>query len=712
MVPVLDMFTSLILAVREKRVRICLRIRQLTFLFLLLTSFAVGLLMVPRVMAAMKISELTPTSGQVGTQVQLIGNVTNLGDPYEIRFDEVVLLSGNASGSIVDVPFIVPQAVAGNHTARLVDLTSLENATATFTVVPAYNMTVQVPQAPGELQEGDSVLVSLNITGAEAGKTYLANFTVQMPSLASHVKLLSVTSSSVGTAVGDVRYPDDFSSGANTNLVGDYSVLLNETLGAGSFIVGLTNSTEYHRGEPVDIKAVYKQDENVTLTIAGTGLHDSLNLTADTSGVVHYAGFSIPSNASIGSYMVSIVSISSQPTTKSPPDTQYFTVPGFAVNVTAINLAGESVPSVEIRAFENSTSVENATTVSNGLAVLTLEVGTFTLEAYFKGEKVGEISLNVVNTTSVDIVCSLTDLEIRVVAIVNGVEFGIPQAGLLLKPDNVSLTTDINGTAVGQSLLPNVTYSLNASRYGVSFNFTTVPTLLVDGTAVARFNVTIFCPTLDLQVNVLKADGQPFGGAVVKIEESLGGLNGEGSVGADGIVRFNVVFGMYDVEVYDINAVRLNGTTVSVFTNQNVTVYCILHGLSVSVTVVDYVGQPFSNVNVTLQGEGLPAVSQLTQGNGTATFNDVDGGSYQVAVYLPNRDQPTAAEEVAVSGSTAVQISISKYVLLAGVLVETSQLAVVIIVVVTVVLIVLLEVYLRRRSKPEKTEASTSDKDS
>jgi hypothetical protein len=105
-----------------------------------------------------------------------------------------------------------------------------------------------------------------------------------------------------------------------------------------------------------------------------------------------------------------------------------------------------------------------------------------------------------------------------------------------------------------------------------------------------------------------------------------------------------------------------------------------------------------------LQGEGLASVSGLTQGDGTATFNNVVGGSFEVAVYLANNDQPTAAQEVAVEGPTTVQIKIDKYVLLAGFLVETSQLTVVIIIVVTVVLILLLEVYRRRRSKPQKTE--------
>jgi hypothetical protein len=684
--------------------KIQLRIRQLTFLFLILTSFAMSFLMMPRASATVAIASLQPTSGIVGTQVQLTGNVTNAGDAYEIRFDDTVLTTGNASANYVNASFTVPQATTGDHTVRLTDSATLENATATFTVATSYDMKIDVPQAPKQPQEGESIPISLNITGGEASKTYLANFTVLTPVTASYAMLLGVYTSTTGSGTGSVRYPDDFSTGANTKVVGDYSVLLNDTLKTGFFFVGLTGSTEYHRNEPVDIKAVYKQNENVTLTITGKGVSHSSNLTADTAGVVRYAGFTVPANASIGSFMVSVVSVSDQPTIKNPADIQYFTVPGFAVNVTARNLAGDPVPYVEIRAFENLTSLTNVTTASDGVAVLSLEIGSYTCQAYFKDQKVGERGVEVTNATSADLVCSLTDLGIQVAAIVNGVEVGIPEAGLFLTPDNQTLTTDINGNVVAHSLLPNVTYGLNASRYGMSFNVTTIPQLMVDETVVPWFNVTFICPMFKLQANVVKADGQPLSNSVVKIEESLGGLSTEANVDANGMATFDAVFGRYDIEVYDGNGVRLNATTVDVFQDQNVTVYCTLYGLTLSVRVVDYFGQPFSNANVTLQGEGLAPVSGLTQGDGTATFSNVVGGSYEVAVYLANNGQPTAAQEVAVEGPTTVQIKIDKYVLLAGLLVETSQLTVLIIIVVTVVLILLLEIYRRGRSKPQKTE--------
>jgi hypothetical protein len=683
--------------------KIHLLIKRLTFLLLILTPVMMSFLAISKVAATMVIVSLTPNSGPVGTQVQLTGNVTNLGDAYEIRFDDSVVTSGNASATLVNASFIVPQATVGSHNVWLFDMASGENTTAAFTITISYDLKIDVPQAPKQTQEGDSIPISVNITGGEASKAYTANFTVQTPADAFYMVAVAVETSTTGSGLGTARYPDDFSTGANTNIIGDYSVLFNSTLKTGFFSIGLTGSTEYHRNEPVDVKAVYKQNENVTLTLAGKGVSQSLNLTADSAGVVRYAGLAVPANASIGSYMVAVVSISDQPTTKSPSDTQNFTVPGFAVNMTAKNLAGEPVPDVEIRAFENFLSLTNVTTESDGIAILYLEIGGYTCEAYFKTQKVGERSLDVINATSADLVCNLTNLGIRVAAIVNGVEVGIPEAGVLLMPENQTFATDIDGIVVVHSLLPNITYSLNASRYSVPFNVTTIPQLTVDEAAVPWFNVTVFCPMLRLQVNVVNADGQPISNSVVKIKESLGGLNGEAQVDANGIAAFNVVFGRYNAEVFDSNEVRIGGTDIDVFQDQNVTVNCALYGLTLTVRVVDYFGQPFSGANVKLQG-GSPAVSALTQGDGTATFNNVVGGDFKVAVYLGSDSQPTVAQEVAVKGSTTVEIKIDKYVLLAGSLIETSQLVVIIIIVVTVLLVLLLEVYRGRRSKPKETE--------
>jgi hypothetical protein len=471
--------------------------------------------------------------------------------------------------------------------------------------------------------------------------------------------------------------------------------------------VGLTNSTEYHRTQAVDIKAIYGQNENVTLTVTGKDVADSVNLTADSAGLVHYANWIVPANASIGTYNITIVSLSG-PTSKSPADIQSFTVPGFAVNVTARNLAGDSVPRVDIRAFENGISVSNVTTGSDGLAALNLEIGNYTCQAYSTGviaEKIGERDIEIAEAKSLDLVCNLTNLGIQVVAVVNGVGIGIPEAGVYLTPDNKTLTTDITGTVVAHSLLPKTAYALNISRYSTSFNVTAIPQLLVNEDIVAWFNVTVFCPTTTLEVNVTKPDGQPISQAQVKLQESLGGIHYEGNTDASGMVTFNPICGRYDVQVYDNKGAKLNSTTVVLFQNQTTTIYCSLYGLTLSVRVIDYFGQPFSNADITLQGEGQQPISHRTQPNGMATFDSIVGGNFDVSVYLAGQTQPTAAQGLIVTDSTTLQIKIDKYVILAGFLVETSQLAIAIMIVLTIIVVLSLELYRVRRSKLQKSES-------
>ena len=107
----------------------------------------------------------------------------------------------------------------------------------------------------------------------------------------------------------------------------------------------------------------------MTLSIIGK------NLNYSQSTLLRFGNGSLreldyPSNASASStYTVNVTSVSG-PTQKVPPDVQNFTVPGFAVNVTTRNLAGEPVPNLSVTAFENLTLVSSGTSDANGLATL------------------------------------------------------------------------------------------------------------------------------------------------------------------------------------------------------------------------------------------------------------------------------------------------------------------------------------------------------
>ena len=667
---------------------------EFSTIILLVLTFTVMTSFFPKAKAETEIISIAPSSGNVGTSVQLIANISTENGEYTVKFDELDVASGNAVEYEVNATFNVPDSLSGNHTILVTDVTAGENGTRTFEVLTSYSLEV-LPKVepPAQLQEGDGIQILLNITGGEENKQYIANVTVQAPNNVSYTRLLDVPTSAMGSGNETITYPNDFSADANTSLTGEYKIFFNTTLATETFFIGLTNSTEYHRFQTVDVKAVYKPNENVTLTIAGQELHHSANLTADAAGTVRYTNWTIPSNASIGTYTISITSVLGI-TKKEPPDIQNFTVPGFAANITTRNLAGKQLPDVVVQVFEEGKSVVNSTSDSEGLVSLMLEIGNYMCKAYLRDKKVGELWINVTGIGLWDFECSITGLKILVL---DEAENLIPEAQLYLTPENQTFITDINGTAM-ISLLPNVTYTINASRYDMLFNTTIIPQLPI----IDWFNITIVCPTITLQVNVTYAGNLPINNAAVKVQEIMGGLYYEANT-ADGLATLECTFGKYTAKVY-AEGIKLNETSIELFQNQNVSINCKYYGLNVSVRVVDYFGQSIPNVNVTLKREGLPQYSELTRSNGVATFNNIIGGkeNTQITVYLAGQTQPCAVRTSLVDESKTIEVRIEKYVVLAGFFVKTSYLATVIIILATVILILLIEIYRTRRIKTRK----------
>ncbi|MGB8779296.1 MAG: hypothetical protein WCD81_01455 [Candidatus Bathyarchaeia archaeon] len=678
-------------------------IERLTCLILILTSGLITLSLLPKAVAGMSIMGLNPDTGNVGTLVTVTANVTTANGKYDVYFDQDLTASGTSSANSVNATFIVPQTTAGNnHNVTVVDVATHDNATATFNVTTSYSLVIPTMAEP--LQENDSIPISVNVTGGASGMTYVANITVQAPTNVSYVNMLNVgPTSTLGNGTATANYPNDFSAGANTHFVGNYTALLNTTMSYQTFYVGLTNATQYHRNQTVNIKAVYEPNENVTITIAGNNIY---NLT-DPSGLINY-NWTVPADTSVGNYTVSVFS-SSGPTVKNPPDIQTFAVPGFAVNVTARNLAEEPVSGVTVVAFENGTVADAETTDTTGLAALNLEVGSYTCNATTQNEIVGERGIEVNDTASLDLVCNLTNLKVQV----SSANTSIPDAGIYLTPLNETFTTDLNGTAIIHSLLPDLEYGLNVTRYGTSFNVTSNFQLLMNETAVAWYNVTVSCPTLVLRVIATESRGQPFNNTLVRVQEMSGEPLYEQYTDENGSATFNPPLGIYSVMVYDKSGIMLNETTVDLFQNQSAMVQCDLYDLTVSVKVVDYFGQGIGNVNVKLQREGEPTMSAPpTKADGIATFNNVIGGNLEVVLFLGDSTQPIVTQGLTVENSTTIQVTISKYIVLGGLLVETSEFATILVIALAIVFVLALEVYRFRRSKTKKSETESSNKES
>src|SRR4030042_648267 len=178
MLLVLQMFTILDSFREGKRLNVRLVIKEFTCLFLLLAAVMMPLSFLPDVGAAMSVSALNPSSGNVGTSVQVLSNLTTANGTYQVLFDDSIVANGTASDTSVNASFVVPETFGGNHTATVVDVTTRDNASRTFTVTTFYSLRVVVPESPRQLQEGDSAAIWANVTGGDASRTYAANVTV------------------------------------------------------------------------------------------------------------------------------------------------------------------------------------------------------------------------------------------------------------------------------------------------------------------------------------------------------------------------------------------------------------------------------------------------------------------------------------------------------------------------------------------------------
>lgn len=679
------------------------KLHQLTLLFLIFTTATMTVSILPHVSAVMIVYQVNPSSGPVGTVALVSANVTTSNGTYNLYFDDRYLTNGTATANSANSNVTIPDAASGTHIIRIMDQTTGDNATNTFTVTTVYSIDITTNKT---FQEGDSVPVRVNVTGGAASINQTGTITIVPPTNAQYTQNITLPVSDLGNATKTLTYPNDFLAAANTSYYGTYTAFFNSTVANTTFSVQLVNATQYHRNQTVNIKALYGPSELVTLTITGNDISLQTN-TTDPTGLINY-NWTVPTTATIGSYNVKIVAVNTA-ARKTILDNQNFTIPGFPVNVTARNLANETVASITIQAYENETLATSGNTTTTESATLYLEIGSFACRAYFQNVLLGEQNIQVNDTIAFDITCNLTNLGIHVIANVEGAQLDIPQAVIYLSPNNNTYASDINGTLIIHSLLPNQTYSLNLTRYSNSFNITNLSNLLINNTTQPWYNITIPCPSLNLQINVTKANGQPFDNALVKAQDLQGAPVLQGNTDINGQITFTAPFGRYRVQVLGNNQTVLNETTTDLFGNNATTISCDLYGLNLTVQILDYFGQGISAMNVQVQGSAQPQVISTTTADGKVTFNNLIGGILQVSVYSSDPSTPLVGQGIYLQNSTTLKITISKYVVVAGTLMDAAQLATISIIVIIIVILLIAEIYRRQRTKPMKTEPEETE---
>ncbi|MEM1538849.1 MAG: hypothetical protein QXW82_01610 [Candidatus Bathyarchaeia archaeon] len=690
------------------------KIKPLSIAFIIIFAFLTGTLAFSSfARAETAIISLNPPSGSVGSIVQITANLTTENGLYRLKFGQIELMSGNAVGHMVNVSFPVPHIPQGTYDVTIIDVETGELGTANFTVLTTYSFEPLLPESPAQVEQGREIKIQVNITGGKANFEY-PKIKVQTPAenLEYELNRKKIFTDNFGDFYDVFTYPTDFSDGANTNFTGEYKILFNETV-VGTFFVGLTDRTEYHRSDLVKIRAVdYSEYENVTITIKlGDKTVASYNWPVK-DGVVE-ASWVIPNDALIGNYTVSVTPF---PLSKQgAPDVQTFNVPGFKTEIFPQNLAGEAVAGVLIKILDRRVDeIYEVESGDDGFAVAWLERGEYDAAAYFEEVRVGDLTFNITNEGGkLSLPCMLTNLNITVVDAQN---FNLRVPFVLLnltysyisdldlenvtKPSRL-YQTDITGALQLRSMLLNAVYRIDASRYGKVFNEGNNSFLNLQ--AKAWNNIVIICPMKTLQINVVDAKNQPISDAFVEARELMGGQHFRVSTDYNSRILLNGIFGVYHVKVYH-RGVLLNETNVELFEDKNLTIQCAFYNLPICIKIIDYLGQPMSNVNVTLERDGSVLVSKLTEADGTARFIET-GGRLTAKVYLHGQNKPVKISTIFVDAerneTNPIDIRIESYIILASFIVETAQFAAFSVVIVFVVVVLALEVHGLRRTKPK-----------
>jgi hypothetical protein len=690
--------------------------------------------LLPAVHAAAPALTVTPSSGTVGQTVSVNGTIETTLGKFNIFFGSIeVIQNGSASGHNFTASFIVPQATYGPHNITLQDVTLNHNATQSFTVQTSYTiLPLNILAPPRQMQEGAQVRIRARMFGGNSSAKYNRTITVTPPTPLSSVysATIQLMTNQSGTAETYFYYPANFSSaGRTTNYTGTYWVQLYKNATAGGpqswFYIGITNATSYHRLDWVNIQAMNytKPNEWANITIAFGNKQINMIYLPALNGTVTY-NWHVPANASIGTYTVKVKSLNfTGGTVKKVPDVQNFTVPGFSVQFSTVNLNMKSIGGVnvtvyQIDPFNTSKTLLAITgvTKSDGNVTYPLERGNYTVKAYWKDVDVNETALiQVQNSSSWTIICQLTRIALTVfdgktgralpflVFVLNAT---YRTSSNILQNETEGAITNTTATCIFNNQLVTANYKVAVYRAQRLMNdsWTTLPPIPL-GTKVFNFNLT--CPVFNLTIHAEDAKQATLPGYPIMIYDYGGGLYANATTDTSGNVTFSAAFGQYQIRLYNIGeTIMLNETLFTLVNASSLLLRSSIFNANLSVTVVGYLGQPLPNVKVELEREGVAPMEVNTDGSGTAFFGNIVGGNSYVLVYVGG-NTPSATASVYVEDNTAISIGLGKYVNVLGlVIMDTSQFAALLTFIALIIVFALFIIYQRIRSKTSTTEAA------
>jgi len=667
-------------------------LRKIAVFLVVVTLFSfIELLTAPSVMAVTPWVSITPAYGIVGDPVTVSGAINTTDGGFKVRWNQELNFTGVAVGNDVTKSFEVPSTVGApspsgrNVTVELIDLTlDAVVADTNFTLFTKFEIRVETPPPPKQLQEGNRTSIKINVEGGLPNTRYIANITVKNPANQVHsINALLSNTTTTGSGSATAVYPTDF-PGAHTNLTGTYLVSSNVTVDATEFFVGLTDKTEYRRNQNVLVQAAgYKPSEVVKADIrtgesSVTGFPK--NITASSGGIVNMS-WAVPLNATSGTYSVTLTNTTSSGTVKTPSDAQNFNVTGSVCLVRALNLAGEAVEAALIEVYNASTPTSVLTqgsTNSTGWIRFNLDNGNYSFKALFKN---AEVCVPSNQTITGDTKFSMTLRLFNLVATVETEEHErAPLIDIALNCTYISHykinttatavgRTNATGIAVLRNLFTNVTYRVEARRYGMLFNTTTM--FVEPPPASGWVSLPLTLPTYTLSVHALDSKNHNATEINIRVYEWTSGVRlhiASNETDLSGYAFFSLPFGRYILRAYrgedfvSETVVDLDKPLLFVFSLK--TLY-----VEASVFVFDYFSNPIANAEVKIErqtGQGFIFVSsQQTNSSGLAPFNLVVGGDFRISVYIAG-NLVAVRQQFLGAGSDKVAFIVGEYVALLG----------------------------------------------
>ncbi len=670
------------------------------------------LVSMPEVVAQPTIS-LVPTSGYVGDTVAVTGTIDTVDGTFTVRWDQTInVTSGNAVGNDVAASFVVPATNASasgrDITVELIDNSAGSATSTVFTLLTKFVLSVETPLPPKQLQESNRTNVKINVTGGLPNTIYTANITVKNPANQTH-STISPLSNTTKTGSGDGTrvYPTDF-GGAHTNLTGTYFVSSNVTVDVAEFFVGLTDKNVYRRNEDVLVQAAgYKSSEAVKADIrtgeaSVTGFPK--NLTASTAGLVTLS-WKVPVNATRGTYRITLANTTASGTAKTPSDAQDFEVTGFVCLVQAKNLADEAFEGALIESYNASAPASVLTkgsTNSTGWIRFNLDSGNYTFKAFVNNVEVGSLS-NLTITADMELPLSLRLFNFAATVKTEEGD-GVPLVDIALKynyttRDSTVATgmstakTNTTGMAAIRNLFTNTTYRVEAQRYGMLFNTTTLIIGAQPASALVNLNLTL--PTYTLGVHALDAKDSGAAGVDLRVFEWTSGVTAplnSAETDLSGDASFFLPFGRYILRAFK-DGDFLSETVVDLDEPLAFTFNLRTLDVDVTVFVLDYFGQPVANAEVKIErkvGESYVLVypPQFTSSSGSTTFLSIVGGESRLWVYVAGKLAGVQTQFLS-SDSNEVTFRAGEYVALLGYPIAAGTFALVCFFVVVLVIAVL-----------------------